>query len=51
MTDTIEEEQKSKPKKIPRASKKVQKKIPGPKINHTKIPRRISEPWKFPESI
>ena len=35
--------QKSKPKKIPRASNKAQK-IPGSKINPQKIPRRISEP-------
>ena len=50
VTGMIEWRQKSKPQKIPRASNK-RKKIPGPKFNLPKIPRRISEPLKFPEEL
>ena len=50
VTGMIEWGQKSIPKKIPRASNKTQKKIPGPKIYPKKIPCRNSEPY-FPERI
>ena len=40
VTGMIEWRQKSKPKKIP-----------GPKFNLPKIPRRISEPLKYPEEL
>ena len=44
MTGIIEWGQKSKPKKIPRASNKIQIKNPGPEINPQKIPCQMSEP-------
>ena len=54
MTGIIELGQKLKPNKIPWASKqnkKQKQKIPGLTFNPPKIPRRISKPYKFPESI
>jgi len=43
--------QKSKSKKIPRASNKTSKKSLDQNFTHQKIPSRVSEPLKFPQEL